>query len=139
MNSKKLLLLIALLLGSLALLTAFSPKSNQPVQNEGLAANYPLDGCTVIIVGKKASTDGSVMATHTCDCGVCDWTWRYVPAADHKPGEMRKVYHIDQFKAFPPEMGLKWELIKKNETGVELPQPAHTYGYLHGAFGYMND
>jgi len=138
-NLKKSLLLVIFLVGSLALFTAFTHSNNQPAQNEKLAADYPLDGCTAIIVGKKASTDGSVMTTHTCDCGVCDWTWRYVPAADHKPGEMRKVYHIDQFKAFPPEMGLKWEIIKKNETGVELPQPAHTYGYLHGDFGYMND
>jgi len=25
------------------------------------------DACTTIIVGKEASTDGSVMVTHTCD------------------------------------------------------------------------
>ena len=56
-----------------------------------------LEACTVILVGKDASTDGSVMTTHTCDCGTCDWTWRHVPAADHKPGEMRKIYHISQY------------------------------------------
>ena len=28
------------------------------------------EACTVIMVGKDASTDGSVMTTHTCDCGV---------------------------------------------------------------------
>ena len=48
-------------------------------------AQYALDGCTVVIVGKKASTDGSIITTHTCDCGVCDWSWRYVPPADHEP------------------------------------------------------
>lgn len=97
------------------------------------------DACTVIMVGKDASTDGSVMTTHTCDCGVCDWTFRCVPSADHKPGEMRKIYHIDQFGAFPPSVGLKWEIIKNQFTGLELPEPAHTYGYIHGDFGYMND
>ncbi len=97
------------------------------------------EACTVIMVGKNASTDGSVMTTHTCDCGVCDWTFRYVPAADHKPGDMRKIFHIDQFGTFPPSVGLKWEEIKNYFTGLELPQPAHTYGYVHGAFGYMND
>ncbi len=97
------------------------------------------DACTVIIVGKSASADGSVMTTHTCDCGLCDWTFRYVPAADWPTGSTRKIYHIDQFKAFPPEVGLKWERIKDNFTGLEIPQPAHTFGYIHGAFGYMND
>src|SRR5665647_883992 len=55
------------------------------------------EGCTSILVGKDASTDGSVMTTHTCDCGTCDWTWRHVPAADHKPGSARKIYHISQY------------------------------------------
>jgi len=97
------------------------------------------EACTVIIVGKNASVDGSVMTTHTCDCGVCDWTFRYVPAADWPAGSTRKIYHIDQFHAYPPETGLKWERIKDNFTGLEIPQPSHTYGYIHGAFGYMND
>jgi dipeptidase len=97
------------------------------------------EACTVIIVGKNASADGSVMSTHTCDCGVCDWTFRCVPAADWPAGSTRRIYHIDQFLAFSPDVGLKWEKIKDNYTGLEIPQPAHTYGYIHGGFGYMND
>jgi len=97
------------------------------------------EACTVIIVGKSASVDGSVMTTHTCDCGVCDWTFRLVPAADSPAGSTRKIYHIDQFFAYPPDVGLKWEKIKDNFAGLEIPQPAHTFGYIHGAFGYMND
>jgi len=97
------------------------------------------DGCTVIIVGKNASVDGSVITTHTCDCGVCDWTWRYVPAADHEPGSMRKIYHIDQFRSWPPDKGLKWERYVDDYTGLEIPEIPHTHAYIHGAFGYMND
>ncbi|MDP2915057.1 MAG: C69 family dipeptidase [Candidatus Aminicenantes bacterium] len=97
------------------------------------------EACTVIMVGKNASTDGSVMTTHTCDCGVCDWTFRYIPAADHKPEDKRRIYHIDQFGAFPPSIGLKWEIIKNQFTGLEIPEVPHTYGYVHGDFGYMND
>ena len=67
------------------------------------------ENCTVIMVGKAASTDGSVMTTHTCDCGECDWTWRWVPAADHPAGATRKIYHVDQFGTWPPDQGLKWE------------------------------
>jgi dipeptidase len=97
------------------------------------------ENCTVIMVGREASTDGSVMATHAADCGVCDFTWRHVPAADHKPGEMRKIYHINQIRTWPPSEGLKWDLIKKDATGLEIPEIAHTYGYHHAVFGYMND
>ena len=96
------------------------------------------EGCTVIMVGKAASTDGSVMTTHTCDCGECDWTWRYIPAADHKPGDTRKIYHISQFGNWAPDQGLKWEDIKRTVV-MELPEIPRTRAYIHGDFGYMND
>ena len=76
--------------------------------------NIP-EGCTSVLVGKKASVDGSTMTTHTCDCGVCDWTWRHVPAAEHKEGAKRKIYHINQYVTWPPDEGLKWERIKDND------------------------
>ncbi|HEX9901501.1 MAG TPA: C69 family dipeptidase, partial [Acidobacteriota bacterium] len=95
--------------------------------------------CTVIMVGKNASVDGSVISTHTCDCGVCDWTWRYAPAADHPAGSMRKIFYVDQFSTVPPNQGLKWDRVKDDLAGLEIPQVPHTYGYLLGAFGYMND
>lgn len=101
--------------------------------------NVPCDKCTVIIVGKDASTDGSVMTTHTCDCGLCDWTWRYVPPADHDSGSVRKIYYFNQFRTKPPEMGLRWDAIEDNYSGLSIPQVEHTFGYLHGMFGYMND
>ncbi len=100
---------------------------------------FDKDGCTVIIVGKDASTDGSVMTTHTCDCGICDWTFRHIPAADHKPGSTRKIYHVSQYRTWPPAEGLKWDLYKKDYAGIDIPEVAHTHAYLHGGFGYMND
>ncbi|MBM3297601.1 MAG: hypothetical protein FJY83_08380 [Candidatus Aminicenantes bacterium] len=97
------------------------------------------ESCTVIMVGKDASADGSVISTHTCDCGVCDWTWRYVPPADHAPDAMRKIYWVNQFTTTPPSQGLKWDRAAENFSGLEIPEVPHTYGYLLGAFGYMND
>ncbi len=98
------------------------------------------DGCTVVLVGKDASVDGSVITTHTCDCSFCDWTWRRVPAATHKKGDMRKIYHISQYETWPPSKGLKWDVhFKDNFSGVEIPQPPRTYEYMHGMFGYMNE
>jgi len=104
---------------------------------------YPFsepEGCTVILVGKDASVDGSVITTHTCDCGFCDWTWRHIPAKKHPKGAKRKIYHISQFETWPPSEGLKWgERYKDDFTGVEIPQPERTYEYMHGLFGYMNE
>lgn len=99
---------------------------------------YP-EGCTTILVGRKASDDGSVMACQTADCGVCDFTWHVIPAADHPQGALRKIYHINQIKTWPPEEGGKWYRYKENDTGLEIPQPAHTYAYQYGIFGHMNE
>jgi dipeptidase len=97
------------------------------------------EGCTVVMVAKNASTDGSVMTTHAADCGVCDWTWRHVPGADHEPGETRKIYHIHQIRTWPPSEGLKWDLYKNDFTGLEIPQVPRTYAFHHGVFGYQNE
>ncbi len=98
-----------------------------------------MEACTSVLVGKAASTDGSTMTTHTCDCGICDWTWRHVAAADHKPGSTRRIYHISQYKTWPPSEGLKWDLVKKDYAGFDIPEIPRTYAYHHGMFGYMNE
>ena len=113
--------------------------SSRPPKAEPAAAGDQLENCTVIMVGKDASTDGSVMSTHAADCGMCDFTWRHVPAANHKPTEKRRLYNIDQIRTWPPSEGGKWAAVLKDPTKVEIPQPAHTYGYHHSIFGYMND
>ena len=46
--------------------------------------------CTSIMVGKKASTDGSVITSHTCDGRYRTWM-RWEAAANHEKGEMYKV------------------------------------------------
>ncbi|MGD8539897.1 MAG: C69 family dipeptidase, partial [Candidatus Aminicenantes bacterium] len=138
MKIKKILTLFGMLFSVLILVNAFAFDSQKGDECE-TCIDWKTDGCTVIIVGKEASTDGSVMTTHTCDCGLCDWTWRYIPAADHEPGSMRKIYHINQFRTWDPKIGLKWERYTDDFTGLEIPQVPHTHGYNHGAFGYMND
>ncbi len=96
------------------------------------------EACTVIMVAKGASTDGSTMTTHTCDCGTCDWTWGHVPAADHKPGSMRKIYHVNQYTTW--KEGTKWPYaLTKGDIGFSIPEVSHTYAYHHGMFGYMNE
>jgi dipeptidase len=136
---KRKALIFSLMLVVTALACAFIlyiQKGNNP---EALLWEYPERACTVVLVGKDASTDGSVMTTHAADCSVCDWTWRHVPAQDHKPDSMRKIYYINQIRTWPPETGGKWEMYKENFAGIEIPQVLHTYSYHHGVFGYMNE
>jgi len=131
----------AALAAALVLLFAGGLRVDRPLAAAapGLDPDPAAEACTVIMVGKDASTDGSVMSTHAADCGVCDFTWRHVPAADHKPGEKRRLYNIDQIRTWPPSEGGKWAAVLKDPTAVEIPQPAHTYAYHHSIFGYMND
>lgn len=104
-----------------------------------LLKNYSL-GCTSFLVGKDASLDGSTMTVHPCDCGSCDFTFRIVPAADHEPGSTRKIYAISQYETWDPNVGLKWDVVLEEKfTGIEIPQPSHTYAYIHGMFGYINE
>ncbi len=139
MYIKRTLLTIVILISVFGLLNIRASYAQGCNTCNSPSKEFARDGCTVVIVGKKASTDGSVISTHTCDCGFCDWTWRYVPPKDHEEGDMRKIYWFDQFVTMPPDKGLRWDAIESNFNGLEIPQVSHTYGYLHGAFGYMND
>ena len=69
----------------------------------------PEDGnCTVFIVGKDASVDGSVMTTHTCDGGY-DSRVQVVPGGTHEADEMLTIYknmcHADRADRQPVAMG----------------------------------
>lgn len=51
--------------------------------------------CTNLIVGKKASKDGSVLCTYSADDYGMFIGLAHFPAAKHQKGEMRKVYDWD--------------------------------------------
>lgn len=62
-----------------------------------LAAVYA-SACTNFIVGKAASTDGSVICSYNADSyGAFMWLYHY-PAAQHQKGDMRKNYEWDTNK-----------------------------------------
>ncbi len=95
------------------------------------ADGYELESCTSIMVGKKASTDGSVITSHTCDGRYRTWM-TMEPAQDHKRGEMHTVYRGTMHTAF-----------RGDTTGVRvvgtIPQVAHTYAYLNAAYPCLNE
>jgi len=85
------------------------------------------DGCTDIVVGKQASTDGSVITSHTCD-GRYDSRIQIIPAADHEEGEMATVYEWIVYADHKPLEKLG-----------EIPQVEHTYKYFNVAYPFANE
>ena len=92
----------------------------------------PLQACTSIMVGKKASADGSVMTSHTDDSHRDGAFVHLKPAAKHPKGSMRAlVKRCDDDTGAMPRYGRK-------ATG-QIPQVPKTFGYIEAAYGIMND
>ena len=95
------------------------------------AQEFDGQSCTSIMVGRKASTDGSVMTSHTCDGRYRTWA-QIEPAADHAPGTMHPVLRGTMHTNF-----------RGDTTGVklmgEIPEVAHTYAYLNTAYPCLNE
>ena len=92
---------------------------------------YEPESCTSIMVGRLASTDGSVITSHTCD-GVSHTWITMEPAADHKKGDVFEVYK-----------GLRHTKFKGDTTGVrkvgEIPEVRHTYAYVNTGYPCLNE
>ena len=95
------------------------------------AQEYDGQSCTSIMVGRKASADGSVITSHTCDGRYRTWV-QWEPSADHKPGAMHQVLR-----------GTMKTRFREDTVGVkvmgEIPQVAHTYAYLNTAYPCLNE
>ena len=86
-------------------------------------------GCTDIIVGKKASVDGSVITSHTGACAEC--RVHVVPAQTFKKGAMAPVYYGLQ--------NVKKPLHEYGEIIGYIPQVEKTYAYFHTGYPQMNE
>lgn len=87
------------------------------------AAVMPVDHCTGIVAGPKATASGGSFVGQTNDAeGGPGDSMVFVPAADHAPGTLRPV--LDQ------------------NTGKQIgtiPQVNHTYAYNYLSYGVMNE
>ncbi len=87
------------------------------------------NACTVIVAGKKATADGSVMISQT-DAGPDSRIFR-VPAQKFKPGDKAAVYFGIQDAERP-----------LNDDGTILgyiPQVEKTYAYFQSAYSHINE
>jgi len=55
----------------------------------------PIMACTNLIVGRKASADGSVIVSYSCDDYGAYGFLNYLPGGKHAKGEMRALYHYE--------------------------------------------
>lgn len=95
------------------------------------AQDTEFTNCTSIMVGKKASADGSVITSHTCDGFYRTWM-RWEPAQDHEKGAMHKVYKGTMHTADPYDS-------RRVELVGEIPEVEHTYSYLNTAYPCLNE
>lgn len=89
------------------------------------------ESCTSIMVGKKASTDGSVMTSHTCDGNYRTWM-DIVPAATYDRDTTVAIYNGRMHTEYP-----------NDQTNVELkgtiPQARSTYQFLNTSYPCLNE
>jgi len=89
------------------------------------------ESCTSILVGKQASTDGSVITSHTCDGRYRTWL-TIEEAKKYDKKAIHKVYK-GTLKTETP-----WDMRKVTLAG-EIPQAKETYAYLNTAYPCLNE
>ncbi len=87
--------------------------------------------CTSIMVGKNASTDGSVMTSHTCDSWYRTWM-TMTPARDYERDTVTAIYSERMHTQSPLDS------TKMHQRGV-IPQVRHTYRFLDTAYPCLNE
>ena len=112
------------------------------------------ESCTSIMVGKKASVDGSVMTSHTCDGRYRSWM-NIVPAQKHEKGAVTKILKGTLFTESPAEIEQiqrEGKNYKKSENIIfhsdfevalevkgEIPEAEQTYAFLYTAYPCLNE
>ena len=101
------------------------------VNISGQDAERMTESCTSIMVGKRASNDGSVITSHTCDARYRTWM-EIVPARDYDRDTVTAVYR-NRFhtRTAADSTGMP-------RLGV-IPQVRHTYRFLDTAYPCLNE
>lgn len=89
------------------------------------------ESCTSIMVGKLASTDGSVMTSHSCDQNYRTWV-EIVPGRTFEEGAMHKVY----WGTLHTETA--WDM-RNLELKGSIPEVSKTFTYMSVAYPCLNE
>lgn len=121
-------LTVLLVLPAIAgLFLIFSHSSQEtPFDWEGWEA-----GCTSIMVGREATTDGSVITAHSCDGNYRTWL-NIVPHKKHPKGATNKIYSGKMHTE------TSWDLRGILLRG-EIPEVEETYAFMNVAYPCMNE
>jgi dipeptidase len=103
------------------------------------------ESCTSIMVGKKASADGSVITSHTCDGRYRSWM-DISPAKKHKKGEVTRIFQGLLFTETPNDTvgfnGVSPAIhdfeIALQVKGV-IPEAEETYAFLNTGYPCLNE
>ncbi len=115
----------------LFLLTSYSVTlSAQYSENDTDGPGYA-QNCTTIMVGRLASTDGSVMTSHTCDGNYRTWL-EIFPRSKNEKGTMRQIYRGTLHTEFPGDMA---GVTRKGE----ISEAEETFAFLSTAYPCMNE
>lgn len=111
------------------------------------SAVFSVHPCTSILVTKGASSDGSVIVSHSDDDELMDPRIIYVPAQDHREGEKRPVYYdptafgSTPFRYVGKDRGPAYD--EPDQAPFEplgyIDQVPHTYAYFDSNYGIMNE
>ena len=114
-----------ILLSFPVLLQAQYPDTNEENQSH-------IGNCTSIMVGRLATTDGSVITSHTCDGQYRTWL-EVFPHTKYEKGAVHTVY---SGMLVPGETS--WDMRKVKKTG-EIPEAEETYAFLNTAYPCLNE
>ena len=113
-----------------------------------------VEACTIILVTKGASEDGSVFLGHSDIEYGSDPNLAFVPARNHKKGSMRPVYpsaaaidELPEYNAFDcPQLIAPERSDAYNFPGYQhtkaigyIPEVEHTYAYIDADYAVMNE
>jgi dipeptidase len=91
-----------------------------------------LGNCTSIMVGRLATTDGSVITSHTCDGPYRTWVEVFL----HTKYEKGAIHAVYSGMLNPRETS--WDMRNVKKTG-EIPEVEETYTFLNTAYPCLNE
>lgn len=120
---KKLFVFVLAFTACYGLLQAQEIEFSEPV-------NHP-ESCTSIMVGKKASADGSVMTSHTCDGNYRTWM-NVVPVARYERDTTVAIYSGRMHTEYPEDQ-------TRMELKGTIPEARATYQFLNTSYPCLNE